>query len=76
MSEDSSSKKRFKFIPSIKHLQTAAAELPAAKDCPYEEQSVDIKVGSSARTLVFRVIEMTMDGEKQKRWIYEGKVRI
>ncbi len=74
MSEESS-KKRFKFIPSIKHLQTAMAELPDPKKANAQEQEIDIKVGSSTRTMTFRIIEMTLDGEKQPRWIYEGKVR-
>ena len=76
MSEES--KKRFKFIPSIRHLQTASAELPDAKDfADKEEYEVKLKVGSSSgRSISFRTIEMTVDGEKERRWIYEGKVRV
>ena len=75
MSEES--KKRFKFIPSIKHLQTAATELPDANGFTDNEFEVKLKVGSSSgRSIAFRTIEMTVDGEKEKRWIYEGKVRV
>ncbi len=75
MSEES--KKRFKFIPSIKHLQTASADLPDANEFTDNEFEVKLKVGSSSGlSIIFRTIEMTVDGEKEKRWIYEGKVRV
>jgi len=63
-----------RFLPSLKQLAAAAAQLPPAADWP--EPRIEVKLVSPHHetSLTFRrVLARTPQGEVS-RWVYEGKI--
>lgn len=63
-----------RFIPSLRQLRTAADRLPNPQTWPDETYIVPTGRGLQ-RTLTFRRVAFDEgEGEREQRWVYEGKI--
>ena len=75
-SKTSKSKAASKFIPNLKELHQAIADLPNASDYDENTFATTLLIGSKAQQLTFTKKPIQRGSQVVHRWIYEGKILI
>ena len=65
-----------KFIPNLKQLHEAIADLPDASDYDEDTYSTTLLIGSKVQQLTFTKKPIQRGSQLVHRWIYEGKILI
>jgi len=65
-----------KFIPNLKQLHQAIADLPDASDCEEDTFATTVLVATKAHQLIFTKKPIQRGSQLVHRWIYEGKILI
>ena len=65
-----------KFIPNLKQLHEAIADLPDACDCKDDTFATTLLIGSKVQQLTFTKKPIQRGSQLVHRWIYEGKILI
>lgn len=65
-----------KFIPNLKQLHQAIADLPDASDYDENTFTTNLLIGSEAQQLTFTKKPIQRGSQLVHRWIYEGKILI
>ena len=65
-----------KFIPNLKQLHEAIADLPDASDYNEDTYSTTLLIGSKVQQITFTKRQIQRGSKLVHRWIYEGKILI
>tara|TARA_B100001093_G_C26513761_1_gene878684 strand:- start:332 stop:592 length:261 start_codon:yes stop_codon:yes gene_type:complete len=65
-----------KFIPNLKQLHQAIADLPDASYCEEDTFATTLLIGSKVQQLTFTKKPIQRGSQLTYRWIYEGKILI
>ena len=65
-----------KFIPNLKQLHEAIADLPDASDYDENTFATTLLIGSKVQQLTFTKKPIQRGSQLVHRWIYEGKILI
>lgn len=65
-----------KFIPNLKQLHQAIADLPDALYCEEDTFATTLLIGSKVQQLTFTKKPIQRGSQLTYRWIYEGKILI
>ena len=75
-SKSSNSSPASKFIPNLKQLHQAIANLPDASDYEEDTFATTLLIGSKVQQLTFTKKPIQRGSQLVHRWIYEGKILI
>ena len=75
-STSSKSNKQSKFIPNLKQLHQAIADLPDASDYDEDTFATTLLIDSKVQQLTFTKKPINRGSQLVHRWIYEGKILI
>ena len=75
-SKSSKSSPASKFIPNLKQLHQAIANLPDASDYEEDTFATTLLIGSKVQQLTFTKKPIQRGSQLVHRWIYEGKILI
>ena len=75
-SKSSKSPANSKFIPNLKQLHEAIADLPDASDYGEDTFATTLLIGSKVQQLTFTKKPIQRGSQLVHRWIYEGKILI
>ena len=75
-SKSSKSPANSKFIPNLKQLHQAIADLPDAFDYEEDTFATTLLIGSKVQQLIFTKKPIQRGSKLVHRWIYEGKILI
>ena len=75
-SKSSKSPANSKFIPNLKQLHEAIADLPVASDFEEDTFTTTLLIGSKVQQLKFSKKPIQRGSQLVYRWIYEGKILI
>ena len=64
------------FIPNLKQLHQAIADLPDASFCEEDTFATTLLIGSKVQQLTFTKKPIQRGSELVHRWVYEGKILI
>lgn len=65
-----------RFLPSLKQIRDAAAQLPDPEKWPDEVYLVPVKGPNKTNNLEFRRVRLSESGNRKERWVFEGKIII
>ena len=75
-STSSTSNTQSKFIPNLKQLHQAIADLPDASDYDEDTFATTLLIDSKVQQLTFTKKPINRGSQLVHRWIYEGKILI
>ena len=75
-SKSSKSLANSKFIPNLKQLHQAIADLPDVSDYEEDTFAATLLIGSKIQQLTFNKKPIQRGSQLVYRWIYEGKILI
>ena len=75
-SKSSKSTANSKFIPNLKQLHEAIADLPDASEYGGDTFATTLLIGSKVQQLTFTKKPIQRGSQLVHRWIYEGKILI